>query len=73
MISQSLGIYRAYKREEAMEEVRSTPFSDEVEPQMDQSQGRTFTPEDQKRYSDLRKIIAEKEKTNKLKKDEGIK
>ncbi len=53
MISQSLGIYRAYKREEAMEEVRSTPFSDEVEPQMDKSQGRTFTPEDQKRYSDL--------------------
>lgn len=63
MTSGNLGIYNSYKREEAMEEVRSTPFSVDQEPMVEQPQGRTFTPEDHQRYAELRRLIAEKKKT----------
>ena len=65
MTSGNLGIYNSYKREEAMEEVRSTPFSVNQDAELDLSgakpQGRTFTPEDHQRYAELRKINSRKE------------
>ena len=66
MTSGNLGIYNSYKREEAMEEVRSTPFSVDEDVELDLSgekpEPRTFTPEDHQRYAELRKLITEKKK-----------
>ncbi len=58
MISDNLGIYNSYKRAKAMEEVRTTPFSVEAQPQVQQPQGRTFTPEDHQRYEELRRSLS---------------
>ena len=64
MISDNLGIYNSYKRAKAMEEVRSTPFSF---PQVNNSpemggdeETKRFTPEDHKRYEELRRRMSVK-------------
>ena len=62
MISDNLGIYNSYKRAKAMDEVRSTPFSS---PQVNNSpemggdeETKKFTPEDHKRYNELRRRMS---------------
>ena len=64
MISDNLGIYNSYKRAKAMDEVRSTPFSS---PQVNNSpemggneETKRFTPEDHKRYEELRRRMSVK-------------
>jgi len=66
MTSQNLGIYNSYKREEAMEEVRSTPFAIDEDVELgltkEKPEPHTFTPEDHQRYAQLRKLIEDKKK-----------
>ncbi len=62
MISDNLGIYNSYKRAKAMDEVRSTPFSPpqaESSPEMGgDDKTKKFTPEDHKRYNELRRRMS---------------